>query len=211
MKTVFIQPDRCIGCKQCEAACAVAHSQSKNVFFAALEEPRPVPRIHAEPGLTLGSAFPNKCQHCNPAPCQQVCPTRAIFRPADRADLVLLEPRRCIACGMCAMACPFDVITYYPSAAAPDRERVATKCDGCVDRQREGLEPACVEACKVDALVFADANEMLRLARHQQALVQARAAAQASGDMEPETPTYEAFKAWGAAVTRLNAGATQGA
>ncbi|MGD8533923.1 MAG: 4Fe-4S binding protein, partial [Gammaproteobacteria bacterium] len=30
MKTVFVNPERCIGCRQCEFACAVEHSHSRD-------------------------------------------------------------------------------------------------------------------------------------------------------------------------------------
>ena len=118
MKTVFVHPERCIGCKQCESACAVAHSQTKNLFLAVFESPPPKPRIHAEPGLTMNTAFPNKCRHCNPAPCMSVCPTSAIHRADDFPEIILVDEHKCIACGMCAMVCPFDVITFFASAAA---------------------------------------------------------------------------------------------
>ena len=36
------------------------------------------------------------------------------------------------------------------------------KCDNCVERQKEGLEPACVGQCKTGALRFGDPNELLR-------------------------------------------------
>src|SRR5574342_760097 len=160
MKTVFVHPERCIGCKQCEVACAVAHSQTKNLFLSVFESPAPKPRIHAEPGLTMNTAFPNKCRHCSPAPCLGVCPTAAIHRAADYPDILLIEARKCIACGMCAMVCPFDVISYYPSMAAPEKAIVALKCDHCIERQRMGAVPACVEACKVYALEFGDINEL---------------------------------------------------
>jgi carbon-monoxide dehydrogenase iron sulfur subunit len=94
MKTVFIHPERCIGCKQCEVACTVAHSQTRNLFLATFESPSPKPRIHAEPGLDLNTSFPNKCRHCNPAPCQGVCPTGAILRPADFPEIVRIEGRK---------------------------------------------------------------------------------------------------------------------
>jgi len=34
MKTVVVHPDRCVGCMQCMAARATAHSRSKSLFTA---------------------------------------------------------------------------------------------------------------------------------------------------------------------------------
>jgi len=209
MKTVFIHPERCIGCKQCEVACTVAHSQTKNLFLAVFESPSPKPRIHAEPGLDLNTSFPNKCRHCNPAPCQGVCPTGAIQRPVDFPEIVLIEARKCIACGMCAMACPFDVITYYASMAAPEKLNVALKCDNCIARQRAGDIPVCVEACKVGALEFGELNELVKAARtlYSQNTLQAMGAGAMTAGVEaaPTPVSVEIWRGWGAAVSHLNA------
>jgi carbon-monoxide dehydrogenase iron sulfur subunit len=127
MQTVFINPERCIGCRQCEFACAVAHSESKNPALALAEDPVPKPRI------------------------EQVCPTGAMARDA-RHDLVLVDSHKCIACAMCAMVCPFDAVTFHVQAnGMPAR----------IDRLDNGQEPACVEACKVDALLFGDLNTLI--------------------------------------------------
>ena len=211
MKTVFIHPERCIGCKQCEIACAVAHSQSKNLFLAVFESPAPKPRIHAEPGLMLNTAFPNKCRHCNPAPCQMACPTAAISRSTDFPDIVLLAPHRCIACGMCAMVCPFDVITYHAQAAAPGKPAVAVKCDHCIERQRQGEGPACVEACKVGALEFGEINELVKAARTRYSEVVSVAIGQVSPELEALPANIEAWHGWGTAVTHLNEAGQKGA
>ena len=76
---VFVNPERCIGCRQCEFACAVEHSRSRDAVMAMFEDPVPRTRVHVEPGYALATSFPNRCRHCNPAPCQQVCPTQAII------------------------------------------------------------------------------------------------------------------------------------
>jgi carbon-monoxide dehydrogenase iron sulfur subunit len=209
MKTVLIHPERCIGCKQCEVACAVAHSQTKSLFWAVFESPTPKPRIHAEPGLLLNTSFPNKCRHCNPAPCQMACPTAAIYRSQEFPEVVQINPARCIACGMCAVVCPFDVITYHASPAAPERPLVAIKCDQCVERQRLELEPACVEACKVSALAFGELNELLKAqrVRYTQSVL--------SGAPPEESPlqlpaNVIAWRGWGAVVTGLNENGKKG-
>ena len=163
MKTVFVHPERCIGCKQCEIACAVEHSQSKDLTLAIWEEPRPVPRIHVEASPYL-TTFPNKCRHCSPAPCAEICPTGALFRE-EATDTVKLHPEKCIACGMCAMVCPFDVIVFDTASYDGKFKIMNLKCDHCPDRTEQGLEPACVEVCKVSALEWGDMNELLKKQR----------------------------------------------
>ncbi len=211
MKTVFINPERCIGCKQCEVACAVAHSQTKNLFLAVFESPTSKPRIHAEAGLALNSAFPNKCRHCNPAPCQMACPTAAINRPPDYPEVVYLNPQKCIACGMCAIVCPFDVISFYASSAAPGRPLVAIKCDHCLERQRLGTTPACVESCKVGALEWGEINELAKVARTRYSEALSVAVGQVQGESVPLPANVEAWRAYGAEVSHLNARAQKGA
>jgi carbon-monoxide dehydrogenase iron sulfur subunit len=211
MKTVFVNPERCIGCMQCESACAVAHSQTKNLFLAVFETPPPKPRIHAEPGLTMNTSFPNKCRHCNPAPCMAVCPSAAIQRPVDFPDIVTIDAHKCIACGMCAMVCPFDVITYFPLAAAPERTVVAVKCDHCIERQRQGKIPACVEACKVEALEFGEINELVKAARTRYSEGVSVALGQAGFETTTIPANVEAWRGYGAAVTHLNSDGKKGA
>lgn len=211
MKTVFIHPERCIGCKQCEAACAVAHSQSKSLFLSVFEAPKPKQRIHAEPGLTLNTAFPNKCRHCDPAPCMSVCPTAAICRPEDFPEIVEINHSKCISCGMCAMVCPFDVITYHASHLAPDRSAVAIKCNHCISRQRDGLGPACVEACKVGALQFGEINELAKEARSELSRSVSAAVGKIPSELSTVPANVEGWRAWGAAVTVLNTDGREGA
>ncbi len=211
MKTVFIHPERCIGCKQCEVACAVAHSQTKNVYLAVFERPSPKPRIHAEPGLTLNTAFPNKCRHCNPAPCQMVCPTAAIYRPADFPEIVEVNARKCIACGMCAMVCPFDVISYYASPDAPEKVAVAIKCNHCIGRQRQGKIPACADACKVGALAFGEINELVKSARTRYSETVSVAIGEIGSEITALPANVDAWRDWGTVVTNLNANGKKGA
>jgi anaerobic carbon-monoxide dehydrogenase iron sulfur subunit len=154
MKTVIIRPERCVGCLQCRIACAVEHSASKSLYAAISEATRPQARLRIYPGQRH-LAFPNKCRHCDPAPCQEVCIAGAIRRDAARGT-VDIDPHRCISCAMCAMACPFGVLTYAPVQAAPDKLAVALKCDQCPDREQVGKVPACVAACKVGALTYGD-------------------------------------------------------
>jgi carbon-monoxide dehydrogenase iron sulfur subunit len=196
MNTVFVNPERCIGCRQCEFACAVAHSKSRDAVAALFEEPSPRSRIHVAPGATELSSFPGKCRHCDPAPCQQVCPSGAIFRDAD-FGLVLIDTAKCISCAMCAMVCPFDVLTFHAVANGHAAHVSAIKCDGCVDRLRRGLEPACSEACKAGALVWGDINELVEEGRLREAVAVLSAAAAVQPMAERMPPNVTAWRAWG--------------
>ncbi len=163
MNTVMVKPERCIGCRHCEVACAIEHSQNKTLFGAVSEDPIPKPRIHVEVGPGL-LTFPNRCRHCDPAPCLQVCPTGALQRDAE-TDSVIVDYAKCIACAACAMVCPFGIIQFDKTYQIALDRNVNTKCDHCIDRQRTGRIPACVEACKTGALEFGDVNDLIRTNR----------------------------------------------
>jgi carbon-monoxide dehydrogenase iron sulfur subunit len=203
MKTVFVNPERCIGCRQCEFRCAVAHSHSHDPAQAIMETPPPRSRIHILAGPAFNTSFPNRCRHCDPAPCVGVCPTGAMTR--DRArDVVLADVHKCIACAMCAMVCPFDAISFYARSNGTPVRIVATKCDGCIERIDEGLEPACVEACKAGALVYGELNELIAEGRASE--VGAFFAATSATETAPsKIPVNVAgWRAWGESATRVN-------
>ena len=152
MKEVVVHPERCVGCMQCILSCATAHSRTKQLFSASLETPMPKPRIHVGAGR-YDQGFPNRCRHCEPAPCQTACLTGAIFRnPAT--ETVYVNPDRCINCASCAMACPYGVIRYHEDKDAPPGKTIAVKCDNCDARVSQGGIPACVEICKSGALTY---------------------------------------------------------
>jgi carbon-monoxide dehydrogenase iron sulfur subunit len=163
MKTVFVTPELCIGCRHCEVACAIAHAEKKDLFSAVLEEKRSQPRVFVETGMHYLS-FPNRCRHCDPAPCMQVCPTEALVRDGDTAS-VLVRYERCIGCAVCAMACPFGIIRFNSVHQLDTDRQVNAKCDNCVGRQRAGLIPACADACKTGALTFGEADDLIRSSR----------------------------------------------
>jgi carbon-monoxide dehydrogenase iron sulfur subunit len=159
MKKVVVHPERCVGCMQCMISCAVAHSQSKTLL-AAMETPLPRPRVHVGPG-PANEGFPNRCRHCNPAPCMAACLPGAIYRSAEM-DTVLVDPDKCINCASCAMACPFGVLSFHEDFMAPPEKVVAIKCDNCVERQSQGLVPACVDVCKAGALTFEEPDQAMK-------------------------------------------------
>lgn len=146
--TIFIDMERCQGCKSCEIACAVEHSKSKSLFQAVLEEPRPQTRVQVEPVGQLSA--PLQCRHCEDAPCVTVCPTKALEKQGVEGP-VLVREELCIGCKWCILVCPFGVIGLSREG------KVIIKCDLCFGRE-DGL--ACVEACPTKALRFITVAEL---------------------------------------------------
>ncbi len=164
MKQVVVHPDRCVGCMQCMLACATAHSRSQTLLGAVLETPQPQARIHVGAGR-FNEGFPNRCRHCEPAPCMAACLAGAIHRQA-RSATVMINPDRCINCASCAMACPYGVIRFHEDPLGPAGHAIAVKCDNCSARIAQGRIPACVGVCKVGALTYEELDDAMRRKTH---------------------------------------------
>lgn len=171
MKDLIIRPERCLGCRSCEIACAVAHSKSKSLFSALGEQPAPKKRIYVDCSPNLEISIPITCCHCEDAPCVSVCPTKALSQD-ELTSIVSHNPDRCVDCWTCSMVCPrflplyrlIRVIGCWTSSMAYNREVISrqtdagVKCDLCQGRDI----PACVEACPTHALVFYELEEIPR-------------------------------------------------
>jgi len=143
MKAIFIDAEHCIGCKNCEIQCAIAHSGKDSIFEAIYVNPKPKPRIFVE---YIGVAVPIQCRHCENAPCMAACPSNAIKK---EDGIVVVEKEKCIGCKACMMVCPFGAMSI-------DAECGVLKCDLC------GGNPACVNACKTGALQYGDVLELVK-------------------------------------------------
>jgi len=104
---------------------------------------------------------------------------------------------------MCAMVCPFDAVTFYAQANGMPARIVATKCDGCLERLEQDQEPACVEACKVDALLFGDLNALIEAGRLQ-ASAAVFAATTTQGPVERPSVTISGWRAWGESAAHIS-------
>ncbi len=109
------------------------------------------------------------CNHCDNPPCTRVCPTQATWK-RDSDGIVMMDWHRCIGCRYCVVACPYGSRSFNwkdPRPAIeditidyPTRMRgVVEKCTFCEERLSRGLQPACVEVCKNDEIVFGDLND----------------------------------------------------
>ncbi len=108
------------------------------------------------------------CNHCANPSCVRVCPTKATYKRSD--GIIMMDYHRCIGCRYCMAACPFGARSFNfrdprpfikeVNGAFPTREKgVVEKCNLCEERLAAGLVPACVEACKHNALVFGDLDD----------------------------------------------------
>lgn len=108
------------------------------------------------------------CNHCDNPPCAQVCPVQATYKRED--GIVVVDHHRCIGCRYCMIACPYNERFFnyrenpeWPNKEFPRRSHgVAESCTFCAHRLDQGLQPACVEACRnagYRALVHGDLND----------------------------------------------------
>ena len=176
-KAIIVNIEKCLACKSCEIACAVAHSRAGVLAEAIKEEPTPQKRVMVEAAEEF--AVPMQCRHCEDAPCITVCPTAAIYRlKAD--EPVLIEQDKCIGCKFCLIVCPFGVINVSRDGKA------VTKCDLCIMLTEAGREPACVESCPTGALKLCEIQEWTNQ-RRQKAAKKATADLTAQGKNASET------------------------
>ena len=153
---IVVNVEKCIACKSCEIACAVAHSRSKNLEEALLEEPKPKPRVVVEDAGDF--AVPMQCRHCEDAPCVAICPAEAISQ-GDADGPVIIDAEKCKGCRMCVFVCPFGAVRMS------DDGKLAVKCDLCIERLERDELPACVVACPTGALQFESSPEAIEQKR----------------------------------------------
>lgn len=168
---LLIDEKLCIGCDNCERACADAHEG--------------LSRLDREAGKTYAHLHvPTSCRHCEHPHCMADCPPNAIKRGPDGEVFI---DETCIGCGNCQRNCPYGVIRMDPkppkkpsllqwllfgkgpgpgeapyswrkSHGDPEQPKQAIKCDMC-----SGIEggPACVRACPTGAAIRVSPDKFL--------------------------------------------------
>jgi anaerobic dimethyl sulfoxide reductase subunit B (iron-sulfur subunit) len=139
-RAFIVDLNKCTGCHACETACQIANGVSGELRWRRVRTFNEL-HVHGVEVVHLSLA----CNHCAAPPCMDGCPARAIYRDAA-TGAVLIDQDKCIGCRYCAWVCPYGALRFDEGRA------VTVKCDFCVDRQRAGLSPACVDSCPTGAL-----------------------------------------------------------
>jgi CRP-like cAMP-binding protein/Fe-S-cluster-containing hydrogenase component 2/thioredoxin reductase len=174
---LLIDERLCVGCDNCEKACADSHDG--------------LSRLDREAGKTYAHLHvPTSCRHCEHPHCMADCPPNAIHRGMDGEVFI---DDTCIGCGNCQRGCPYGVIRMdkvppkkppllnwllfgsgpgpgEPNAkwakkhGNPEAPKKAIKCDMCA-----GIEggPSCVRACPTGAAIRISPEQFLSVSHMQ--------------------------------------------
>ncbi len=173
---MVIDQAKCAGCGRCTLACQAHNDVPPEISWTRV--------IKAGQAGDKQIFLPRPCQHCEHAPCVEVCMVGASYYRAD--GIVMMDYDRCIGCRYCEVACPYGARAFnwktfdepnpaVPKWGQPEVERrprgVVEKCSFCYQRIDRGLAlgltpgvdveatPACVVACPVGARVFGDLDD----------------------------------------------------
>jgi formate dehydrogenase iron-sulfur subunit len=109
--------------------------------------------------------FPDQCRHCLEPPCEMTADDpKAIFRDQATGAVIYTANTKQLDTEAVIDSCPYNV----PRAA---KDGTLAKCDMCIDRVENGLEPACVKTCPTGAMNFGNREEILAMAKKRLSMV----------------------------------------
>jgi len=174
---LLIDENLCVGCDNCEKACADSHEG--------------LSRLDREAGRTYAHLHvPTSCRHCEHPHCMSDCPPDAIHRGPDGEVFI---DDSCIGCGNCQRYCPYGVIRMDkvppkkpgllswlflgagPGPGEPDKAWAKKHSDPLVEKPKKAIKcdmcagikggPACVRACPTGAAIRVAPEEFLTVSK----------------------------------------------
>jgi molybdopterin-containing oxidoreductase family iron-sulfur binding subunit len=183
-----INISKCRGYRDCVHACVQENNLSRDTqYIRVVEMPDgSVDLLHGDHYYAAEHVprenhyyLPMQCMQCDEPPCVKACPVEATWTEPD--GIVVVDYDWCIGCRYCMSACPYQARHFNwgkPDLPAqeinpdthylgnrPRPKGVVEKCHFCVQRTREGRQPACQEACPTGARIFGnllDPNSEIR-------------------------------------------------
>ncbi|MGO1594341.1 MAG: 4Fe-4S dicluster domain-containing protein [Ancrocorticia sp.] len=171
---MIVDTERCIGCDTCAIACKTENNLPDDVWWnnvwtvGGAQDHTPA----ATPGRPTMWFLTVACQQCENPPCVPVCPTGATYK-REKDGVVLIDYDKCIGCGACVEACPYDGVRTRNADVIqranpfslggydiqPQQPATVSKCTFCEQRLEENRQPACVEVCPARARFFGDLDD----------------------------------------------------
>jgi formate dehydrogenase iron-sulfur subunit len=151
-KAILYDATQCIGCLECEGACAKANGLPYDETVAKMKKTYDAKftYVAARPG---DKYMRRLCMHCNDPSCVSVCPVGALEKTANGP--VTYDADKCMGCRYCMVACPFGIPKYEWTKAIP----TVKKCTMCADRGT--MTTACADACPTGATFVGDRDQLL--------------------------------------------------
>ncbi len=134
-RRIFVQKEKCNGCRICELRCSFEH---ETIYSPHLS------RIHVIKDEVEGITIPKTCVICGK--CIDACPEKAISKSLS-TGAIEIDEELCTGCKVCVDACPFEVMRFN------SEKNLAYTCDLC------NGSPQCVKYCPEEALHFMSAKE----------------------------------------------------
>ena len=153
----------CIGCKTCMVACNEANDLPPDTGASGGLYQAPA-NLNAKTKNVIKlyrkgeeqSFVKAQCMHCVDPACTTACMMHAL-RKDEQTGIVSWEGSKCVGCRYCQVACPFGVPQFEWSSYNP---RIV-KCELCRERLDEGKQPACVEVCPRNAVIYGKREDLL--------------------------------------------------
>ena len=118
-RLAILDSERCVGCQLCMYACERRFGDGGLAKSAIL--------VRSVGGIERGFTV-IVCRACEDPPCARVCPTQALI-PREGGG-VILNPSKCIGCGMCKEACVIGAVFWDEENNKPI---ICLHCGYCAD------------------------------------------------------------------------------